>query len=56
MGVEQYYISGFEAGRRNITLATLWKAALSLGVEPGALLAKGPHRPELPKRRKMAKR
>lgn len=52
MGVEQYYISGLEAGRRNITVVTLWKAAMALNVEPGVLLVRGAHRPELPKRRK----
>jgi transcriptional regulator with XRE-family HTH domain len=52
MGVEQFYVSGLEAGRRNITLVTLWKAALALDVEPGVLLAKGAHKPELPKSKK----
>ncbi len=56
MGVEQYYISGLESGRRNITLVTLWKAAIALDVEPSMLVARGPHRPELPKRRIRAKR
>jgi transcriptional regulator with XRE-family HTH domain len=48
MGVEQFYISGLEAGRRNPTLVTLWKAANALGVEAGMLLGKGSQRPELP--------
>lgn len=56
MGVEQFYISGLEAGRRNATLVTLWKAAIALGVEPGLLVSRGAHRPELPKRKKPAKR
>ncbi len=56
MGVEQFYVSGLEAGRRNATLVTLWKAALALGVEPGVLLSKGTHRPEFPKRKKATKR
>lgn len=56
MGVEQYYISGLEAGRRNLTIVTLWKAALALGIEPDVLLARGTHRAELPKRQKPVKR
>lgn len=56
MGVEQFYISGLEAGRRNATLVTLWKAAIALGVEPGPLVFRGTHRPEFPKRKKPAKR
>jgi transcriptional regulator with XRE-family HTH domain len=48
MGVEQFYISGLEAGRRNPTLVTLWKAANALGVEVGTLFGKGRQRPELP--------
>jgi transcriptional regulator with XRE-family HTH domain len=56
MGVEQFYISGLEAGRRNATLVTLWKAAIALGVEAAELLAKGGHRPELPAKKKRAKK
>lgn len=48
MGVEQFYISGLEAGRRNATLVTLWKAAIALGIDAADLFAKGGHRPELP--------
>lgn len=51
MGVEQFYISGLEAGRRNATLVTLWKAAIALGVDASQLLDKANHRPELPKKR-----
>jgi len=37
MGVEQYYISGLEAGRRNPTIATMALAAVALGVKISAL-------------------
>ncbi|WP_245305510.1 hypothetical protein [Bradyrhizobium sp. LTSP857] len=56
MSVEQFYISGLEAGRRNATLVTLWKAAMALGVDAAALFAEGGHRPELPAKKKRAKR
>lgn len=51
MGVEQFYISGLEAGRRNATLVTLWKAAIALGVEAPQLLDRAHHRAELPKKK-----
>ncbi len=56
MGVEQFYISGLEAGHRNVTLVTLWKAALALGVEPDVLFSRGGHKAELPKKKKTRKR
>ena len=56
MGVEQFYISGLEAGRRNATLVTLWKAAIALGVDSAILFAKGGHRPEFPAKKKRAKK
>ena len=56
MGVEQFYISGLEAGRRNATLVTLWRAAIALDVEAGTLFAKGGHRPELPAKKKPARK
>jgi transcriptional regulator with XRE-family HTH domain len=56
MGVEQFYISGLEAGRRNATMVTLWKAAIALGIDAGELFAKGNHRPELPPKEKRTKR
>ena len=56
MGVEQFYISGLEAGRRNATLVTIWKAALALGIEASALFAKGGHRPELPVKTKRSRK
>jgi transcriptional regulator with XRE-family HTH domain len=56
MGVEQFYISGLEAGRRNATLVTLWKAAIALSVDAATLFAKGGHRPELPTKKKRAKK
>ncbi|MDH2341476.1 helix-turn-helix transcriptional regulator [Bradyrhizobium sp. SSUT77] len=49
MGVEQFYISGLEAGRRNATLVTLWRAAIALNIDAGLLFDKGNHRAELPK-------
>jgi transcriptional regulator with XRE-family HTH domain len=51
MDVEQFYVSGLEAGNRNPTLVTLWKVALALGIDAASLLAKGAHRPELPSKR-----
>jgi transcriptional regulator with XRE-family HTH domain len=38
MGVEQSYLSGLEAGRRNPTIVTLWHAAVALGIRPSLLL------------------
>ena len=38
MGVEQGYLSGLEAGRRNPTILTLWHAAVALGIGPARLL------------------
>jgi transcriptional regulator with XRE-family HTH domain len=55
MGVEQYYISGWEAGRRNPTLITLWRAADALKVAPATLLDHGGQRPEFPKKKPKAK-
>lgn len=52
MGVEQYYISGWEAGRRNPTLITLWKAADALQVAPATLLDHAGQRQEFPKKKK----
>ena len=56
MGVEQFYISGLEAGRRNPTLVTLWKAANALGVEVGMLFGEGSQRPELPSKKIRSKK
>jgi transcriptional regulator with XRE-family HTH domain len=33
MGVEQGYLSGLEAGKRNPTIVTVWHMASALGVE-----------------------
>jgi transcriptional regulator with XRE-family HTH domain len=52
MGVEQFYISGLEAGRRNPTLVTLWRAADALKVALAMLLDHGGQRPEFPKKKK----
>ena len=48
VGVEQYYISGLEAGKRNITIVTLWRLALVLKVEAAELVARGIHKPSVP--------
>jgi len=37
IGVEQSYLSGLEAGRRNPTAITLWHIAIALRVKPGVL-------------------
>jgi transcriptional regulator with XRE-family HTH domain len=37
MGVEQFYVSGLEAGRRNPTLTMIGRAATALGVQPAKL-------------------
>jgi transcriptional regulator with XRE-family HTH domain len=48
MGVEQFYISGLEAGRRNPTLVTLWRAAHALGITPAKLFDERGQHAELP--------
>jgi len=35
VGVEQSYLSGLEAGRRNPTAVTLWHVAIALKTKPG---------------------
>jgi transcriptional regulator with XRE-family HTH domain len=42
IGVEQSYLSGLEAGRRNPTAVTLWHIARALKIEPGALFGPPP--------------
>jgi transcriptional regulator with XRE-family HTH domain len=42
IGVEQSYLSGLEAGRRNPTAVTLWHVARALKIEPGALFGPVP--------------
>lgn len=37
-GLDRTYVSSAEAGRRNVTIATIYKLAAALGVEPAALL------------------
>jgi transcriptional regulator with XRE-family HTH domain len=37
MGFEQEYLSNLEAGKRNPTITTVWKAANALKVEPSQL-------------------
>jgi transcriptional regulator with XRE-family HTH domain len=42
VGVEQSYLSGLEAGRRNPTAVTLWHVAIALRIKPGALFEPPP--------------
>jgi transcriptional regulator with XRE-family HTH domain len=42
VGVEQGYLSGLEAGRRNPTAVTLWHFAIALRTKPGALFEPPP--------------
>lgn len=37
LGVDQAYISRFEAGKLNPTIVTIWHAAEALGVQPASL-------------------
>jgi transcriptional regulator with XRE-family HTH domain len=41
-GVEQSYLSGLEAGRRNPTAVMLWHIAIALKIKPGALFETPP--------------
>jgi len=38
MGVDRAHVSSMERGQQNVTIITLWHAALALGVEPDVLL------------------
>lgn len=38
MGVDRAHVSSMERGKQNVTIVTLWHAALALGVAPAALL------------------
>ena len=38
MGVDRAHVSAMERGLQNVTIVTLWHAALALGVKPAALL------------------
>jgi transcriptional regulator with XRE-family HTH domain len=42
VGVEQSYLSGLEAGRRNPTAVTLWHVAIALRIKPGTLFEAPP--------------
>jgi transcriptional regulator with XRE-family HTH domain len=42
VGVEQSYLSGLEAGRRNPTAVTLWHVAIALKIKPGTLFETPP--------------
>jgi transcriptional regulator with XRE-family HTH domain len=53
MGVEQFYISGLEAGRRNPTITTVWRAAEALGIGASQLFDDGRDEPKaVPVKRK----
>ena len=52
MGVEQYYISGLEAGRRNPTISTTSRAAEALGIKVAQLFEERRGPKTLPPRRK----
>lgn len=56
MGVEQFYISGLEAGRRNPTLVTLWRAADALGIAPAKLFDERGQHAELPAKKRVKKK
>lgn len=45
VGVEQSYLSGLEAGRRNPTAVTLWHVAIALRIKPGTLFEAPPTDP-----------
>lgn len=38
MGVDRAHVSAMERGQQNVTIITLWHAALALEVKPAALL------------------
>lgn len=38
MGVDRAHVSSMERGQQNVTIITLWHAALALDVKPAALL------------------
>lgn len=38
MGVDRAHVSAMERGQQNVTIITLWHAALALDVRPAALL------------------
>ena len=38
MGVDRAHVSAMERGQQNVTIITLWHAALALDVQPAALL------------------
>tara|TARA_R110002049_G_scaffold247690_6_gene422209 strand:+ start:2835 stop:3059 length:225 start_codon:yes stop_codon:yes gene_type:complete len=40
MGVDRAHVSSMERGQQNVTIITLWHAALALDVEPDLLLKK----------------
>ncbi len=50
VGVEQSYLSGLEAGKRNPTAVTLWHVAVALKIKPGVLFDPAPESSIKPKR------
>lgn len=43
LGIHRTYMGGLERGERNITLKTVERIALALGVDPADLLTDVPH-------------
>ena len=41
MGVDRAHVSSMERGQQNVTIITLWHAALALDVRPDLLLREG---------------
>jgi transcriptional regulator with XRE-family HTH domain len=52
VGVEQSYLSGLEAGRRNPTAVTLWHVSIALKIKPGALFETPPADSAVAKKRR----
>jgi transcriptional regulator with XRE-family HTH domain len=55
MGVEQGYLSGLEAGRRNPTIVTLWHAAVALSIRPSLLLEAPEEKPPARQKKRRVK-
>lgn len=52
MGVDRAYISSLELGQRNITVISLWRLAVALGVEAHTLLQEAAADPGTTSRRR----
>lgn len=44
MGIDRAHVSAMERGQQNVTIITLWHAALALDIAPMSLLEDGPAR------------